>query len=183
MRGIFAPCLDDVTEEDLYALNNEVCPSFIRVEADEATYNLHIILRFDMERAIFSGRLTVDELPGAWNAAFEKYMGIKVDTLGDGMLQDVHWSMASFGYFPTYTLGNLIAAQLKYALEKRLGPIGEIIEKRRLGEVREWLNENIHRHGRLKSAEEIVRDSTGGPLNPGFFDQYLREKYGELYGF
>ena len=183
MRSIFAPCLDDATEDDLYALSNEVAPSFIRVEADEATYNLHIILRFDIERAIFSGRLAVDDLPGAWNAAFEQYLGIKVDTLGNGMLQDVHWSLASFGYFPTYTLGNLIAAQLKYALEKQLGPIREIIEKRRLGEVRNWLNENIHRHGRLKNAEEIVRDSTGGPLNPGFFDQYLREKYGELYGF
>jgi carboxypeptidase Taq len=181
-REVFGNAMKGFSVEDLYFLANEVRPSFIRTEADEVTYNMHIVLRFDIERAIFNNTLPAQDIPDAWNAGFEKYFGFKVDCTSHGMLHDVHWSHASFGYFPTYTLGNLYAAQLKGALEKALGPTTDLISRHNLQDIKKWLQENVHRHGRLKTAKELIKDVTREPLNPDYFFNYIKEKFSDLYG-
>ncbi|MBL8027558.1 MAG: carboxypeptidase M32, partial [Fibrobacteres bacterium] len=168
---------ESLSPPELYALITEVAPSYIRVEADELTYNLHIILRYELEKAIFDGSLSLDDLPEAWNTKFEEYFGLKVDKPSNGVLQDVHWSFGMFGYFPTYTLGNLYSAQLAHALEKKVAPIETLIREKRLSEVRTWLLENVHSFGKLKTAEQIAVDATGEKLNALYFERYLNKKY------
>jgi carboxypeptidase Taq len=156
---------------------NAVRPSFIRVEADEATYNLHILLRFQLEEALFSGALEVDGLSEAWNDGMEKMLGIRPPDAARGFLQDVHWSCGLFGYFPTYTMGNLYAAQLGVALEREQGSIDAKVRAGDLASMREWLREKIHRHGREFPAAELAKRATGEELNPEYFLKYLEGKY------
>lgn len=177
IREFLGPFVGEFSPRELYDLATEVEPSYIRVEADEVTYNLHVFLRHDLERAIFRGELKADDLPEAWNAAFERAFGLKVDCPANGVLQDIHWAMGSIGYFPTYTLGNLYAAQLKAAMEKTLGPVDALVRGRRLPEVKKWLNRNVHCFGRLKKSDELMRDATGASLDPAHFMKYLTEKY------
>jgi carboxypeptidase Taq len=163
---------------------NDVRPSLIRVEADEATYNLHIALRFELELALLSGDLTAADLPGAWNDRFEALLGLKVPDDARGCLQDIHWSFGGIGYFPTYTLGNLYAAQLMEAARDASGGAENLAADFRRGSfdrLREWLVGNIHRYGQRFRAGELCRRATGAPLGPGPFLSHLREKYGALY--
>jgi carboxypeptidase Taq len=160
----------------LYRAVNTVQPSLIRTEADETTYNLHIILRFELELALTEGALSVDDLPAAWDAGMERLLGVEVPTVADGVLQDVHWSTGLFGYFPTYSLGNLIAAQLWERIGEDMPELGEQLERGEFAPLREWLREQVHRHGRKFPPRELLHRITGEDLRVEPFLRYLREK-------
>jgi carboxypeptidase Taq len=166
----------------LHRAFNVVRPSLIRVEADELTYDLHIYLRFELERELVGGRLAPRDLPEIWNARMHEYLGVEVTDVADGVLQDVHWSEGSIGYFPTYSLGNVIAGQLWEAANSALPDLGEQIARADYVPLREWLREHVHRYGRSLSASEIVERVTGGPIAAGPYLRYLKEKFGGLYG-
>ena len=157
-------------------------PSLIRVEADEATYNLHIILRFELEQEILSGELPLEDLPEAWNARMADYLGIDVPDDAHGVLQDVHWSGGAIGYFPTYALGNVISVQLWDQLRAELPNLDAQFEQGEFGEIGNWLRENLHRHGRKYTSKEMLDRIVGGPMDPAPYLRYLREKLGEIYG-
>ena len=175
--------LDAVSPEMLYAGLNHAEPSLIRVEADECTYNLHIILRFEIELGLIEGTLSVKEVPGIWNEKMRHYLGMEVPNDAQGCLQDVHWSHGLFGYFPTYTLGNLYAAQWFEAAGKSIPDLSAQIEIGDFKPLREWLRVNIHQFGRRKQAADFARDITGGGLSEIPYLQYLGQKYAALYGF
>jgi carboxypeptidase Taq len=174
--------LAELDADGLYRAVNRVKPSFIRVEADEATYALHIILRFELEQALIDGSLKVKDLPEAWNARFEEYFGIKVTDDADGVLQDVHWSAGLIGYFPTYALGNLIAGQLWQQAHVELPGIEDEIAGGRLGSLREWLGQRVHRHGAKFTTAELLEREAGGPISVTPFTDYLKAKLGDVYG-
>jgi carboxypeptidase Taq len=183
LKQTFPTALADVSLEAFYGAINDVRPSLIRVEADEATYNLHIALRFELELALLSGDLTTADLPGAWNERFEALFGIRVPDDARGCLQDIHWSFGGIGYFPTYTLGNLYAAQLMEAARRDLSSALE--EEFRRGEfsrLKDWLGRHIHKHGQRFRAGELCRRATGAPLSPKSFLSYLNEKFEALCG-
>ena len=173
--------LADVDLDRFYRSINAVQPSFIRVEADEVTYNLHILLRFSLERRMVDGDLQVDDLPDAWREESRALLGIVPERDADGVLQDIHWSMFAIGYFPTYTLGNLYGAQIHAAMARDLPDWEEQVRGGRFAEILGWLRERIHRHGRVYPAEEICRRVTGEPLDARYFTDYLNAKFGELY--
>jgi carboxypeptidase Taq len=178
LKQAFPNSWDDVKLEQFWKAINAVQPSFIRVEADEATYNLHIILRFELELELISGNLPVADLPEAWNSRFKKLFGLTVPTDREGCLQDIHWSFGGLGYFPTYTLGNLMAAQLMEAAEASQG--ADSLEKSmRQGEfapLLSWLRNTVHVHGRRYRATDLCRRATGQPLNSRAFLAYLSRK-------
>jgi carboxypeptidase Taq len=152
------------------------------VEADEATYGLHVVLRFELEQELIDGRLKVAELPEAWNARVKEYLGIDVPDDARGVLQDVHWSAGMFGYFPTYALGNLIAGQLWAQVHSDVPDLDERIAAGELSPLREWLRDRVHRHGAKFGAEELVERVTGAPISVGPFVSYLRAKLSDVYG-
>jgi carboxypeptidase Taq len=176
-RARFAPRLDGTTSDDLYRAINEVAPTLIRVDADEVTYNLHIVLRFEIERRLFRGELKVEELPAAWNALSRELIGLTPAHDGEGCLQDVHWSDGAFGYFPSYCLGNMIAAQLWYAALAALPGLEEDFAAGRFDRLLGWLRTNIHSRGRRLETEELVRAVTGEGISPRHLLRYLRERY------
>ncbi|MSU71867.1 MAG: carboxypeptidase M32 [Opitutus sp.] len=170
-----------VSSDDLYLAINAVEPTLIRVDADEVTYNLHIVLRFELEKKLFAGELAVRDLPAAWRAASRELIGLEPANDREGVLQDVHWSGGAFGYFPSYCLGNMMAAQLwQRLLELRPG-LEEEFARGDFGWLLRWLRENIHVHGRRFSALELIQRATGADLSPRPLVQYLRERYGTLY--
>ena len=175
------PGMSDVTVEQFYRAINPVRPSFIRIEADEVTYNLHILVRFEMEKAIFEGKIDLKDVPEEWNSRYEKYLGIRPENDSKGCLQDIHWAIGYFGYFPTYTLGNLYASQFYNAARKALPDMENRAESGDLRPLLAWLRENIHRHGRLYSAADLVRRVTGGPLSEEPFIAHLRKKFSPIY--
>ncbi len=166
-----------------YAAMNCVTPSLVRIDADEVTYNLHIILRFELERALIEGSLAVHDLPAAWNAKMWDYLHVRVPNDRLGVLQDVHWSHGSFGYFPSYTIGNLYAAQWYAAMHAQIPGLERKMTQGQWGVVREWLRTHIHEHGRRYSAHELVQRVTGAPLSSTHFLTYLRDKYKAIYHF
>ncbi|MFW6368929.1 MAG: carboxypeptidase M32 [Spirochaetota bacterium] len=173
--------LDDIDLETFYRGINKVEPSLIRVEADEVTYSLHIILRFRLEKAIIEGSLSVDELPDAWRELSGKLIGVQPERDAEGVLQDIHWSMGAMGYFPTYALGNLYGACFWNALRRDIPDVYERIAGGELTPVLDWLRKHIHTHGKRKTASELVHDITGGPLSAQPFIDYLTTKYREVY--
>jgi len=161
---------------------NEVNPDFIRVEADELTYPLHIILRFEIERGIFSNEITVEDLPKIWNAKMKEYLGVTVPSNQKGVLQDVHWSMGAFGYFPTYSLGAIYACQFFQQAEKDIPKLAEKISVGDFEPLRNWLREKIHLKGSLFDAgEKLTKDVTGTGLDAKVFLTYLEKKYSKIY--
>ncbi len=172
---------DDIPLEDFYRAINESKPSLIRIEADELTYPLHIMVRYEIEKGLFNDEIQVKDLPEVWNQKMEEYLGVKPENDAQGVLQDVHWSGGSFGYFPSYALGYMYAAQMKEAMLKDLPNFDELLEQGNLVVVREWLTENIHRHGRLKKPLEILNDVTGDGLNAAHLIKYLTKKYSDIY--
>ncbi|TLY42972.1 MAG: carboxypeptidase M32, partial [Nitrospirae bacterium] len=170
-----------VAFDDLYAALNIVKPSYIRVDADELTYNLHIMLRFEIERDLLEDRVRLQELPQLWRDKMKSYLGVVPPTDREGVLQDVHWSIGAIGYFPTYTLGNLYAVQFFNQARRALPDLPDRIARGDLLSLKAWLNKHIHRWGRLYTADELVRRVTGEPLTPDHFLAYLEHKYGELY--
>ncbi|OGR46091.1 MAG: hypothetical protein A2X37_06265 [Elusimicrobia bacterium GWA2_66_18] len=171
-----------VSPENFYLAINKSEATFIRVEADELTYSLHILLRFELERDLLAGRVKVGELPQVWNERMKNDLGIAPPDDARGVLQDVHWAAGLFGYFPTYALGNAISVQLWEAALAEQPGIPRDIEEGRLSPLLLWLKENVHRHGKKYSAQELVRRSTGRPIEAGPYLRYLAEKYGEIYG-
>ena len=182
LRDSFPEALEGVDIDAFYRAINTVRPSLIRVEADEVTYNLHIMLRFELENALLEGRVAVEDLPDAWNDAMERYLGIVPDTDADGVLQDIHWSMGAIGYFPTYTLGNLMSAQIFARLRQDLPHLDEQTAAGRFDQLLAWLRDNIHRHGRKFTAAELMERMGCGPLSTDPWLDYIRDKYGELGG-
>ncbi|HEV3272127.1 MAG TPA: carboxypeptidase M32 [Candidatus Methylacidiphilales bacterium] len=172
------PGLAALPPDEFWLLVNRVEPTHIRVEADEATYNLHIILRFEIEQKLVSGELPVADLPRAWNARFEELFGIPVPDDARGCLQDTHWALGLIGYFPTYTLGTLNAAQLFAAALKQAPGLDADLREAQYGGLLAWLRKNIHRHGRRYSPSGLIERATGEPPCATYFIDYLRAKYG-----
>jgi carboxypeptidase Taq len=170
-----------VDREALYRAANRVQPSLIRIEADEVTYNLHIVLRFELEVAVFEGRLGAADLPGAWAQRMSEYLGIEVPDDAAGVLQDAHWSSGGFGYFPTYTLGNVIAAQVWDLAREELPDLDQRIAAGDLRPLGDFLGERIYRHGNKLEPAEMIERVTGGPLDPEPLLRHLRHKFGEIY--
>lgn len=181
LRATFPGRLDAVSSDDLYLAINEVRAIPIRVDSDEVTYNLHIMLRFELERRLFDGSLAVRDLPGAWREQCQELLGLTPATDAEGVLQDVHWSGGAFGYFPSYCLGNMIAAQFWATIHRDLPGLGDDIARGEFGRLLGWLRDRIHRHGRRFDTRELVRKVTGEALSPVHVVRYLRERYGALY--
>jgi carboxypeptidase Taq len=180
-QGVFRDALGSASIDDFHFAINGVSPSFIRVEADEATYNLHVLIRFELEQAIMSEQLPIGEVPAAWNQKYRDYLGITPAHDAEGCLQDVHWSAGLVGYFPTYTLGNVYGAQLFERANQELGGVDRLMQ---LGEFRvllEWLREKIHRHGKRYLPRDLVMRATGNQPSPMALVESLREKLGPLY--
>jgi carboxypeptidase Taq len=168
--------------KDYFMAVNTAKPSLIRVEADEATYNLHVMIRFEIERALLKGDLKVKDIPAAWNSRYKDYLGIKVPDDRRGCLQDVHWSFGLIGYFPTYTLGNLYAAQFWEKINADIPDLSKQIAKGKFGELKKWLNEKIHRHGRRYRAGELCKRVTGMELSAEPLMRHLNERAKAVYG-
>lgn len=166
------------SRDNLQRLYTRVKPDFIRVDADEVTYPAHIILRYEIERALIEGQIEVDDIPAAWDEKMQQWLGLS--TKGDfrnGCMQDIHWTGGAFGYFPSYTLGAMYAAQFRHALERQCGDIGKLIASGQLSTVFEWLKHNIWQHGALLEIDTLVTQATGEPLNPRWFKQHLEHRY------
>lgn len=173
--------LGNVPVDKFHAAVNDVRPSFIRVEADEVTYNLHIMLRFELEQPLISGDLAPADVPGAWNEKFESYLGLVPENHADGCLQDIHWSAGLIGYFPTYALGNLYGAQLFDAAETALGDLPAAFARGEFGPLKQWLNENVHRPGRRYTPTDLVERVSGKPLSHEPLMRRLHAKFDALY--
>lgn len=180
------PKLNEAYDQNLdvgvfYAFLNTVKPSFIRVQADELTYPLHIIVRFELEQAIFKGELEVDDLPKAWNEKMQELLGITPEKDSLGVLQDVHWCWGSFAYFPTYSIGTMMAAQLNASMRKDIQDMDAKIEKGDFVEIHTWLKEKIHAHGQRYRIHDLVKIATGKQLSANDYLAYLKEKFSKIY--
>ncbi len=181
-RQAFPAALGNVSLDAFQFAINNVRPSFIRVDADEATYNLHILLRFELEQALMAGDLPAADVPAAWKEAFKRYLGLEVPDDARGCLQDTHWSGGGIGYFPTYTLGNMYAAQFFAQARADLGDLDAQFRRGEFAPLKAWLNTKIHRQGQRHRAADLVQAVTGKPLSHGPLLEHLRAKYAPLYG-
>jgi carboxypeptidase Taq len=177
LQRAFPGMLDDVDEEAFYRAVNVVQPSLIRVDSDEVTYSLHIILRFELEQELLAGTLSLDDLPEAWNARMKEYIGIDVPNHGDGVLQDMHWASGHLGYFPTYALGNVISVQIWNTALEAIVEIPQQVAEGEFAPLREWLTENLYRHGRKFTPQETLERITGSRIDPEPYLAYLRDKH------
>ncbi len=177
----FMPSYQSVSLEEFYQMINEVSPSLIRTEADEITYSLHIIIRYEIEKLMVSGEVGIDELPMIWNQKYKEYLGVEPKNDAEGLMQDVHWAEGMIGYFPSYALGNLYGAQFYHQMKKELPQLKDEIESGNLSIVFEWLKQNVHSYGKVYTPGQLVEHVTKEPLNPKYFLDYLREKYLNLY--
>jgi carboxypeptidase Taq len=181
-RQVFHQALDDVSLEEWYFALNQVVPSFNRVQADEVTYNLHILVRFELEQALLAGELDAADVPAAWNEAYRRYLGITPPDDAEGCLQDGHWGSGLIGYFPTYTLGNLFAAQLFARASEEIGNLDAVFACGDFRPLLDWLRERVYRHGSRYRPARLIERATGAPPDHRPLVQALRRKYGELYG-
>ncbi|AIT09624.1 peptidase M32 [Candidatus Francisella endociliophora] len=180
LQSLFTENLTKTSEEEFYKAINKVSPSLIRVEADELTYSLHILVRFEVEKEIFENDIAIKNLPKLWNDKYEKYLGIVPKDFAEGILQDVHWAAGLFGYFPTYALGSAYASQIFHYMDKEFD-VNSSIQKNKLQPILEFLTKNIHQHGSLKPANEIVYNMCGEQLNAKYYVNYLETKFSEIY--
>ncbi|WP_313691915.1 carboxypeptidase M32 [Halorarum halobium] len=172
----------DASVEEAYESASQVYEdNLIRVEADELTYHLHIVIRFEIERALIAGELDVSEVPEVWNDKYEEYLGIRPETDAEGCLQDIHWSHGNFGYFPTYSLGSVMATQLFEAASDEIDDLESKIREGDFEDLQDWLRENVHRHGAKYETNELVKRATGEEFTADYFTSYAADKYGELY--
>ena len=181
LQEIFSTQLGNVDLDTFYKGINKVEPSLIRVEADEATYNLHIMLRLELEIALMEGKLTVADLPAAWNERMEDYLGVVPPNDADGVLQDVHWSYGILGYFPTYALGNLVSNQLWEKINLDIPGLSSQIRGGDFSELLDWLHENVHRHGSKFKPQDLITRIVGSRIAPEPYLRYLNEKFGSIY--
>ena len=177
------PETKDVSADDLYRFINKAKAGFIRVDADELTYSMHVVLRFELERALFGGKVSVAELPDLWREKMRELLGVVPETDTLGVLQDVHWSDGSFGYFPSYTLGAMYACQFHAKAREEIDGFDELVAAGKFTPIRDWLREKIHNVGSLyPSADELCEAVTGAPLDPSIYVEHLNKKYSALYG-
>ena len=175
------PSYSNISLDEFYRGINIVTPSLIRTESDELTYNLHIIMRFELEKALFSGDLSINDLSTAWNDKMKEYLGIVPKDDTTGVLQDCHWYSGLFGYFPSYSLGNIYSGQFLNQIEKELGPIDSLIENNKLSDISNWLKINIHQYGLMKSPTEIINDSCHSSVDTTPILKYYKDKYSKIY--
>ena len=182
LKEVFSDQFEDVDVEDAYkSLNRVDSDNLIRINADEITYHLHIVVRFELERALINGELEVDELPSAWNDKYEQYLGVRPDSDSKGVLQDIHWYQGSIGYFPTYSLGSVLSAQFYSKADEEIDNLEEKIASGELQPLRDWLKESIHQKGCLYKTEELVENVTGEKPTADYFLDYIEEKFGAIY--
>ncbi len=181
VKSTFGETVSDISKDDFYALVNRVEPSFIRVDADEITYNMHVILRYEIEKALFNGEIGSPDIEAVWNEKMKEYLGIVPSSPIEGFMQDVHWSAGLFGYFPTYSLGNMNSAQLFNTLQNNTENFEAKMLTGDYSFINQWLKENVWTHGRRYTPNELMKQATGEELNPKYFVSYLKEKYGALY--
>jgi carboxypeptidase Taq len=183
LKQIAGNVLSDVNLGTFVHAINEVKPSKIRVEADEVTYCLHIIIRFNIERDLFAGKITVKELPETWNQSYTDYLGVKIKNDSEGIMQDTHWASGLYGYFPSYALGNIYSGQILATMEKDMPNWKKQVEKGNFSPVKNWLIKNVHNYGNLYDPPELIRKITGKELSVKPYLNYLNEKYSKLYDF
>ncbi len=181
LRRYFPSQFGEVTPRQMYAAINAVKPSLVRIEADEITYNMHIILRYEIEKQLLEGRLSVDEIPGYWNDRFHQLLDLEVPNDALGCLQDIHWSFGGFGYFPSYTLGKLYAAMFRRALLDTIPETPQLVRNGNFEPIHLWLKRNIHQWGRTLNPSELVATVTGSTLNVDDFIEYARQKVQRIY--
>ncbi len=181
LMELFPEELSGVTEEMLYLAANKSEPSLIRTEADELTYSLHIMVRYELEKQLIGGTLTVAELPERWNALYKEYLGVDVPDDTRGVLQDTHWSGGMFGYFPSYSIGSAYASQIYAAMQRDLD-VPALVKEGKLQPVIDWLTEKIYRFGCMKKPGELIENACGAPFDPTYYTDYLKEKYTAIYG-
>ena len=176
----FYPFLKDVDFEEFIKQINKIEPELIRTEADELTYSLHVMLRYEIEKIIFAGEVSIDDLPKIWNQKMVEYLGIEPKNDAEGLMQDVHWYSGLVGYFPSYAIGNAYASQIYNTMKKDFD-VDKTLENQDLKKITDWLGEKIHKYGRLKDTPEIIKEVTGEELNPKYYIDYLKEKYSRIY--
>jgi carboxypeptidase Taq len=182
VKDRFPEKVGDASVSDVYEATNEVYEdNLIRVEADELTYHMHIVVRFEIERDLIRGDIDVEDVPELWNDKYEEYLGIRPDTDAEGCLQDIHWSHGDFGYFPTYSLGSVLAAQLFDTAEDDIEDLNEQLRAGDFEDLHNWLTESVHQHGSRYTTDELVRQATGEDYTADYFLDYVKSKYGELY--
>lgn len=175
--------LSDVNYESFIHAINQVKPSKIRVEADEVTYCLHIIIRFNIEKDLFADKIIVKELSEIWNQSYKEHLGIEIENDSEGVMQDTHWASGLYGYFPSYALGNIYSGQILAAMEKELPEWRMQLKKGEFSKIKQWLVENVHHHGNLYDPEDLLKRITGKGLNAKPYITYLKNKFSQLYGF
>ncbi|MFR3727236.1 carboxypeptidase M32 [Lacrimispora sp.] len=180
LTELYPDRLKDIPLKTFVEAINKVEPNLIRTEADELTYSLHIMIRYEIEKMIIEEDIDLKELPGIWADKYEEYLGVRPEKFSEGILQDIHWSQSSFGYFPSYALGNAFGAQLYYHMKKEMDFDG-LLRTGKISVIREYLREHVHKFGKMKTSREILKDVTGEDFNPDYFIQYLKEKYRKLY--
>ena len=181
LQEAFPENLGQVCLEDFVKAVNKASAGFIRTEADELSYSLHVLVRYELEKELIEGDLSVDALPEAWADKYEQYLGIRPRNVREGVLQDIHWSQGSFGYFPSYALGSAFGAQLYYHMKEEMDFEG-LLEAGKISVIREYLREHVHQYGKLKDSRSILKCTTGEDFNPEYYVRYLKEKYQKLYG-
>jgi len=177
----YLPFLSNYDVEEVYRYFNLVRPELIRVEANEVTYNQHIILRFEIEKGLIEEKIVVSELPEIWNSYMDKYLGVIPPNDALGVLQDIHWSMGAIGYFPTYSIGTVLAVQIARKLEKDLGPLEELVANKEYDKIKNWLKEKIHKWGRTFPPKQLIERALGESMNTNYFIEHIIKKYGKLY--
>lgn len=181
-QSTFPSQLGNITLDSFYKAINKVEPSFIRIEADEATYNLHIMVRFEIETSLFEGKVKVNQLPELWNTLMKEYLGVTPPNNSSGVLQDIHWSWGMFGHFPTYTIGNLVSIQLWEKLIQDLPDSYDKIMKGDFSKILKWLRMNVHQFGAKYQPQDLIQKVTGSPMDPKPYINYLNKKYKDIYG-
>jgi carboxypeptidase Taq len=182
LQQTFAGQLDGIDVDTFYRAINHIQSTLIRIEADELTYNLHIMVRYEIEKGLINGTIAVADLPRVWNAKYQEYLGVVPASDSEGVLQDVHWSSGAFGYFPSYSLGNMYAAQITHTLKRQFPQFEEWIASGNLLPIKEWLAQQIYQYGKLLTPNEIITKVTGEELNPDYLVSYLENKYKAIYG-
>ena len=181
IKEMFPDELKGVSSEDFYRAVNRAEPSLIRTEADELTYSLHVLVRYEIEKKLMHGELDTKDVPSEWNRLYKEYLGVDVPCDREGCLQDSHWSGGSFGYFPSYSLGSAYGAQILHAMKKELDP-DRLVREGKISVITDWLREHIHKYGRIKKPAELLDIACGEEFDPGYYVKYLTDKFSELYG-
>ena len=180
LQELFPEQLGDIDLDTFIDAINKVQPSLIRTQADELTYSLHVMIRYEIEKMLMEENLEVEKLPDVWADKYEEYLGVRPKDVSEGVLQDIHWSQGSFGYFPSYALGSAFGAQLYARMKKEMDFEG-LLEEGKIDVIREYLKDHIHQFGKLKTSREILKDVTGEDFSPKYYIEYLTEKYRKIY--